>query len=405
MKYPVSNQSIYAIAQKFETPQLKFNCSPYWSNYLSAGSHLWMDSGDIDGVSHLWNSEFSALTTNNTLLNAEVQKGVYDAVFKELGDSLKALTKDEAVQEIAFCINAIHGLRLAKIFNCKVSVELHTAYADDVEQTFEVGKRLFSINKEHFIIKVPFTAAGILAARKLHDVGVPVNMTLGFSVRQNVIASLIAKPAYCNVFVGRIGAYFENNHLGSGINIGEKVTAETQKCMRKVNERGYARTRLIAASIREAGQLLKLRGADVLTIPVKVVAASQELKDTSEVDHLLNSSFEVERELVQQFNLKHLWQAREQEKNVAMRLANKPPHTVSDLIDVFNEYGCRDIFPKFSALEVEHLTKDGKIPVHNKWAAKIENYQVGIDTLLNKAGLLSFMKDQQQLDDKIRAAL
>ena len=405
MKHPISSQAIYDVANQYVTNHNAFSSSSYWSNYMSSGSHLWMDSGDIDNVEQLWTSDFSALTTNNTLLNAEVQKGVYDNVFGEWANRLQYLDEQEVIQEIAFGINALHGLRLARLFRCKVSVELHTDYANDAERTFEAGKRLFAVDKQNFIIKVPFSAAGLLGARMLHEAGIPVNMTLGFSVRQNVIASLVAKPAYCNVFVGRIGAYFENNHLGNGLNIGEKVTAETQRCMRKVNERGYARTQLIAASIREPKQLLKLVGTDVLTIPVKVVKEAQVAQVDVVGNHLFNTLCEVPDELVHQLNLKHLWQAREQEKNVAMLLARKVPQDVSDLAGLFNEYGCRDIFPDFSTLELEHLKNDGKIPVHNKWAGKIENYQVGIDTLLNQAGLLSFMSDQQQLDDRIRAAL
>ncbi len=405
MKYPISNHSIYNIASQFANGEQASASSDYWSHYLSSGSHIWLDTGNIDHVKQLWTTDFSGLTTNNTLLNAEVQKGSYDTVFERLSKELKMLDADAAVKEMAFCINAVHGLRLAKSFNCKVSVELHTDYANDAEGTFEAGKRLYSVNEQQFIIKVPFSAAGLLGARKLHEVGIPVNMTLGFSVRQNVIASLVAKPAYCNVFVGRVGAYFENNQLGSASNIGEKVTLETQKCMRKVNERGLANTRLIAASIRETGQLLKLIGTDVLTIPVNVVTQAQMNGNKPDGSRVHDTSYQLPAEIIRQFNLKHLWQAREHEKDVAMRLAKKMPESDAELRGLFDAYGCRDIFPEFDSNEIEHLRQDGKIPVHNKWAGKIENYQVGIDTLLNKAGLLAFMSDQQQLDDRIRRIL
>ncbi|MBS2212981.1 transaldolase [Carboxylicivirga mesophila] len=405
MKYPISNHSIYHLANQFDNTNLKQLHSEYWSHYLTSGSHLWMDTGDIDSARELWTSEYSALTTNNTLLNLEVQKGVYDEAFVHLSKELKMDEHEVIVKEIAFCINAIHGLRLAHIFNCKVSVELHTDYADDILQTVEVGRRLHAIAPQSFIIKVPFTAAGLIAARKLHQTGIPVNMTLGFSVRQNVIASLVAKPVYCNVFVGRLGAYFVNNNLSDGVGIGEKVTIETQKCMRKINERGLANTKLIGASIRSASQLLSLAGTDVLTIPVKVIADAQKNGNVPTGSHINGAAFNIPVELIRQFNLKHLWQAREQEKEVAMRLAHKTPDTTDALIELFNDYGCHDIFPDFDNNEIQHLKNDGKIPVHNKWAGKIENYQVGIDTLMNKAGLLSFMNDQQQLDSKISSVL
>ena len=39
---------------------------------------MWLDTGDIEATHKLWTKEFTALTTNNTLLNKEVQKGLYD---------------------------------------------------------------------------------------------------------------------------------------------------------------------------------------------------------------------------------------------------------------------------------------------------------------------------------------
>ena len=405
MKKTISNQLLYTIVNEFKDDVHRFNKSKLWSSYLSSGSHLWMDTGDFNTAQTLWSSEFSALTTNNTLLNNEVQKGVYDLVITKLASELGPDDENERVKEIGLCINAIHGLRLAKQFNCKVSVELHTNLADDIEGTFDVGSRLYAICKDHFIIKVPFTAGGLLGARKLHDKGIPVNQTLGFSTRQNVLASMIAKATYCNVFVGRIGAYFANNKLGDDLMIGERVTKETQKCLRKVNERGYATTKLIAASIRSAKQLMHVVGADVLTIPVNVISeASSEL---IEADHssIAETSEQLHPELVQQLNLKHLWQVNDQEKELAKQLTRRVPSTAEDMIALFNHYGSHDIFPMLNDEELTHLKKDGKIPIHNKWASKIENFEIGIDTLLNKAGLYAFKNDQKALDDRIKSFL
>jgi transaldolase len=53
--------------------------SPFWRGLRALGSELWLDTGDITAAGALWTGEFSALTTNNTLLNKEIQTGVYDA--------------------------------------------------------------------------------------------------------------------------------------------------------------------------------------------------------------------------------------------------------------------------------------------------------------------------------------
>jgi transaldolase len=405
MKHSINKEVITKLADQFKGNDCNAKSTKQWSSFLSSGSHLWMDTGDIGLINQLWTNEFSALTTNNTLLNNEVQKGEYDQTITTIASQIKQLNTDDQVKEIGFCINAIHGLRLARLFNCKVSVELHTDLANNIEDTFLIGRRLHAICPEQFIIKVPFTPAGLIGARKLHDAGIPVNLTLCFSVRQNVIASLVAKPAYSNVFVGRVGAYFSNNGF-KVLNIAEKVCVETQKCLRKVNERGFANTKLIAASIRSSEQLIQLVGTDVLTIPAKVVDQTNQEEIFANHSGIFDqSNGTINDAIVKQLNLKHLWQIRNAEKEVALHLSKKVPATTTELIHLFDHYGCHDIFPAFNANELSHLDADGKIPQHNKWNGRVENYEVGIDALLNKAGLFSFMKDQKELDDRIKRLL
>ena len=51
---------------------------PLWSRLRELGTKLWLDTGDMDEAARLWTDDFTALTTNNTLLNREIQKGLYD---------------------------------------------------------------------------------------------------------------------------------------------------------------------------------------------------------------------------------------------------------------------------------------------------------------------------------------
>lgn len=205
-------------------------------------------------------------------MNKEIQKGIYDDLIKGTASFYTGLDIRNKVKEIAFTLNALHGLRLVKIFKAKVSVELHTDLAHDIEGIEHFGTKLFNVDPGHFIIKVPFTAEGLIGARKLHDKGIPVNFTLMFSARQNLLAALIAQPAFSNVFLGRIGAFLQNNDLGSSHFIGEFVTNETQKTLLALRKNDKTKTRLIAASIRSREQLLHLKGTDVFTIPTSVVS-------------------------------------------------------------------------------------------------------------------------------------
>ena len=88
--------------------------SDLWRAVRSTGTTLWLDSGDVRAIEKLWTQEFSALTTNNTLLNREVQKGIYDTLVPEAAAMIKAADPDtpesRLVLEVAFVLNAVHVL-------------------------------------------------------------------------------------------------------------------------------------------------------------------------------------------------------------------------------------------------------------------------------------------------------
>jgi len=88
---------------------------PFWESLVEAGTELWLDTGDMQEAEANWTAEMSALTTNNTLLNNEIQKGIYDVFISEAKAVVRDLPLEEKVKEIAFILNARHGLRLASI--------------------------------------------------------------------------------------------------------------------------------------------------------------------------------------------------------------------------------------------------------------------------------------------------
>ncbi|MCU4176677.1 transaldolase family protein [Carboxylicivirga sp. N1Y90] len=404
MSYPIPKSTIIKLSEQFNDTVFQSKPSNYWDKYLHSGTSLWLDTGDIVSAKKIWAEEFSALTTNNTLLNNEVQKGIYDNTIPVIAKHIKENKGEYNIQDIAFCLNAIHGLRLVKIFNCNVSVELHTDIAHNINQIAEVGASLHSICPKHFIIKVPFTSAGLIGARKLHDKGIPVNFTLDFSVRQNIFASVVAQAQYSNVFLGRLGAYLKNNKLGEGLYIGEKVTLETQHCLRSLINKNISKTKLIAASIRSPEQLQHLLGTDIFTIPSKVADEAIKAKlniDGSHINEIPEPELFDEND-VKKLRLKHLWQAQDHEKEIVLHLNEKLPNTAAELEEYAHNHGCHDLFPKLDKKEHQTLREDGKIPIHKKWNQKIINREIGIDSLLNIAGLYSFMHDQAQLDKRIQ---
>ena len=198
--------------------------SPFWKRINGVETSLWLDSGDIEAIDSLWNEQFTGLTTNNTLLNntllnntllnREIQVGDFDDLVPSARDLVSETTDQAMVREIAFILNVRHALRLVEHFSCDVSVELHTDLADDTEATLAYARRCHQICPEFFIVKVPLTPAGLIAIRQLRDEDVRVNCTLGFSARQNYVATALSRPSFVNVFLGRLNSYVADNHLG-----------------------------------------------------------------------------------------------------------------------------------------------------------------------------------------------
>lgn len=388
-----------------DTAELTVTSDPFWQALRDMGTELWLDTGDIGAAMELWTEEFTALTTNNTLLNNEVQKGIYDDLVKEASALLGDLDDRAKVIEIAFILNARHGLRLANTFKGKVSVELHTDLAHDVERSVHYGLRYVDICPDHFIVKVPLTPSGLIATRRLREQGVPVNFTLGFGARQNAIATMFARPSYVNVFLGRLNAYAMNNKLGDGNWLGEKATLAAQRCVTGLRRDAGTPTRLIAASLRGPQNCADLVGVDVYTMPTKVAAAAKtELsgKWSSRLDEDYQVNWAVDAEAIR---AAAIHEVTETEMQFAKDLDARPPATAEELVALAHDAGLADIFPKLSRADMDVIASDGKIPVHARWAERIADGELAIDTLLNLAGLASFSQDQAALDDRIRGLI
>ncbi|HZK97450.1 MAG TPA: transaldolase family protein [Prolixibacteraceae bacterium] len=384
-----------------ETP-LKGIKDPFWKSLRNTGTELWLDTGDMDEAEANWSAEMSALTTNNTLLNNEIQKGIYDNFISEAKSIVKDLPAEDRVTEIAFILNARHGLRLAKRFGGYVSVELHTGIAYDLNAIDYYGKRYHEICPGQFIVKVPYTAVGLLGARRLKDSGVRINFTLEFSARENVIVTRVARPDYLNVFLGRVGAYMINNKLGDDSGAGEKAVIASQRWVTALSAKNPWQTKLIAASLRNHNQLELLAGTDVFTMPPKVAASGHAFL-SGKFTSMIHQNYDVSLfESAKGSGIEKFWEVDDKVLHLAERLSTQVPATGAELIHIAEEEGCRDMFPILTTEEKSFIASDGKIPVHSRWEKKIHNGEIAPDTLLTLAGLASFTADQEMLDQRIR---
>jgi transaldolase len=331
-----------------------------------------------------------------------------DQVIKDTIDKIKQegldLPEDEMILEVGFVINCKIALRLVQAFKVKVSVELHPAISRSIERTLHYGRRYYNVCPEYFTVKVPLTPEGYLAVRILRKEVVPINFTLGFSVRQNYLAARLANPDFVNVFLGRLNQVVMNHKAGTGELVGEKVTLATQQALRSARENDDSmESRLIAASIRNGDQVAFLAGLDVLTIPPKSMKEYQESGKTPEqvVSHIDDA---IEPGIDPQYytRFSELWKLTEEFKSFVDVLISKSELDSmkgNELAEFSRAQGV-NLFHPFSDDDLNKIQEQRKIPDLNAWPESI-----AVDDLMTQSALQSFTKDQNALDERIRSFL
>lgn len=393
------------INEGIEDKPVALKHDPFWQSLRSTGTELWLDTGDMEEAEANWTAEMTALTTNNTLLNNEIQKGIYDSFVPRALELVSHLSVGEQVKEIAFILNARHGLRLARKFGGMVSVELHTDIAHDIDAIVSYGLRYRELCPGQFIVKVPYTPAGLIGARLLHERGVRINFTLEFSARQNALVTLVARPDYLNVFLGRIGAFIVDNNIGDGTGAGENAVLSSQSWVTRLSAETGSKTRQIAASLRNYTQLDLLAGTDVYTIPPKVAAAGRK-----SLGGLFDSRLHMRYDVplngeAEGLGIEKFWDVPRSVVDLGRHLGKNLPSSGEALVRMAHEAGLAEMFPVMSSRENERIAAEGKIPVLASWKKRILAGELALDTLLTLAGLASFTADQKQLDDRIRGII
>ena len=400
--------------QRFEEELIDARPDAPWQRLCEAGTRLWLDTGDMDEAARLWTAEFEALTTNNSLLNKEVQKGIYDDIVGGAATAVREASPEiddrTLLLELAFILNACHAMRLVERFETNVSVELHTDLAHDVDRSVEYGQRYYALSPEKFIIKIPLTPAGYLATRKLRQLGIPVNFTLNFGARQNYLAARLCNPSFVNVFLGRLNAFVKDHGLGDGENVGEKTVLATQRMLCELRDAGQADTLLIGASIRSGEQIGKIAGLDVMTMPTKAAEQYREAATDQAVESRVSWDPQISLAdgiSLQDFNAATLWDVPAEFRSCVDDLLNRncDDLTPDTLQEHFHAAGQGSLLPRWSSADHDTIASDGKIPIYSTWKDRLASDEVGMDALMNMSGLHAFTKDQKALDDRVASLI
>ena len=139
--------------------------------------------------------------------------------------------------------------------DCPVSAESVAMTRDEIVAD---GRKLAEI-APNIVVKIPTMVEGLAATHTLAAEGIPVNMTLCFSVPQAIMAAR-AGARYISPFVGRLD---DTNIDGM----------ELIRDIRQIYDNYAFETEILAASIRSANHVREaaLAGADVATIPAPVI--------------------------------------------------------------------------------------------------------------------------------------
>jgi len=148
---------------------------------------------------------------------------------------------------------------------------------------------------------------------------------------------------------------------------------------------------------------------DVYTIPPKVAAQYRQspaatLRSQVDVDPPVTAAQGVR---LQDFNASSLWEVSAAFAKCVQDLLEKDADwvTPADLQSHFARRGFADLFPRWSAADLQTITADGKIPVFARWKDRLASGAVGLDALMNVSAFQSFATDQKALDDRIASLL
>ena len=156
-----------------------------------------------------------------------------------------------------------HIKRICEIVDGPVSAESVAMTRDEIVAD---GRRLAAI-APNVVVKVPTMVEGLAATRTLADEGIPVNMTLCFTVPQAMLAAR-AGARYISPFIGRFDDISED-----GLDQLSNVVAAVNNYDFSESTVNGEQIEIIAASVRSANHVTQaaLMGADIATVPFGVL--------------------------------------------------------------------------------------------------------------------------------------
>jgi transaldolase len=228
------------------------------------------DTGDIEAIARHRPQD---ATTNPSLLYHAAQMPAYRHLVDEAADAASGHggSQEDMAEEFTDRLSVEFGCEILKVIPGRVSTEVPARLSFDTEGSIAKARRLISlydtrgVGRERILIKVASTWEGIRAAERLEREGIHCNLTLLFSFAQ-AVACAEAGVTLISPFVGRIYDWYKKEHGGAEIPPDQDPgVASVTRIYNYYKKFGY-KTQVMGASFRNINQILRLTGADLLTI-------------------------------------------------------------------------------------------------------------------------------------------
>jgi transaldolase len=228
------------------------------------------DTGDIEAIARHRPQD---ATTNPSLLYHAAQMPEYRRLVDEAAElaSERGGSHQEMAEEFIDHLFVLFGCEILKVVPGRVSTEVAASLSFDTEGTIAKARKLISlyeakaITRERILIKIASTWEGIRAAERLEKEGIHCNLTLLFSFAQ-AVACADAGVTLISPFVGRIYDWYKKEHGGAEIPPDQDPGVESVTRIYNYYKKFGYKTQVMGASFRNANQIVRLAGSDLLTI-------------------------------------------------------------------------------------------------------------------------------------------
>ena len=228
------------------------------------------DTGDIEAIARHRPQD---ATTNPSLLYHAAQMPKYRRLVDEAAElaSERGSSRQEMAEEFIDHLFVLFGCEILKVVPGRVSTEVAASLSFDTAGTIAKARKLISlykakaITRERILIKIASTWEGIRAAERLEREGIHCNLTLLFSFAQ-AVACAEAGVTLISPFVGRIYDWYKKEHGGVEIPPDQDPGVASVTGIYNYYKRFGYKTQVMGASFRNANQIVRLAGSDLLTI-------------------------------------------------------------------------------------------------------------------------------------------